>query len=158
MGENRVLFTFRDEIDMERVIANGPWSFDKFLIILQRIEDDDQIAQIKFRHISLWVQIHNMPVRHLTEEAGWKIGATLGTVERVGTEDERRGGGNYVRIRVRMDAQKPLCRGRKIGLDGKREMLVSFKYERLPNFCYWCGLITHGKSDCDLWLQSQETL
>ena len=109
MGENRVLFTFRDEIDMERVIANGPWSFDKFLIILQRIEDDDQIEQIKFRHISLWVQIHNLPVHHLSEEAGWKIGATLGTIERVDTKDERRGGGNYVRIRVRMDVQKPLC-------------------------------------------------
>ena len=68
------------------------------------------------------------------------------------------GGGSYVRIRVRMDAQKPLCRGRKIGLDGKRETLLSFKYERLPNFCYWCGLITHSESDCDLWLQSRETL
>ena len=57
-----------------------------------------------------------------------------------------------------MDVQKPLCRGRKTGLDGKRETLVSFKYERLPNFRYWCGLIMHGKSDCDLWLQSRETL
>ncbi len=25
---------------------------------------------------------------------------------------------------------------------------VSFKYERLPNFCYQCGLLTHGDKDC----------
>lgn len=40
MGENWVLLNFEDKINMERVIVNKPWSFDKFFILLQWIEDD----------------------------------------------------------------------------------------------------------------------
>lgn len=29
---------------------------------------------------------------------------------------------------------------------------MSFKYERLPCICYWCGCLTRGDKDCDLWI------
>ena len=35
---------------------------------------------------------------------------------------------------------------------------VSFKYERLPNVCYWCGRLNHVDRDCDRWIQSSGTL
>ena len=35
---------------------------------------------------------------------------------------------------------------------------MSFKYERLPIFCYWCGLLCHDDRDCELWLKSRGTL
>ena len=37
-------------------------------------------------------------------------------------------------------------------------MWISFKYERLPNMCYWCGRLTHDDRDCDLWINSEGTL
>jgi hypothetical protein len=39
-----------------------------------------------------------------------------------------------------------------------REGWVSFKYERLPNFCYWCSVLTHEEKDCEYWLQNHERL
>ena len=33
-----------------------------------------------------------------------------------------------------------------------------FKYERLPNICYWCGCLNHVDRDRDLWLDSEGTL
>lgn len=29
---------------------------------------------------------------------------------------------------------------------------MSFKYERLPNLCYWCGQLTHHDKECSVWL------
>lgn len=35
---------------------------------------------------------------------------------------------------------------------------VEFKYERLPIFCYWCGMINHDEKDCKQWMRSKESL
>ena len=37
-------------------------------------------------------------------------------------------------------------------------MWISFKYERLPNFCFWCGCLNHSDKDCELWIESKGTL
>ena len=82
------------------------------------------------------------------EALGRGIREVMKTIE----TDEEMGGGRVIRIRVKVDITKPLCRGRKIGLANGREGWATFKYEHLPNFCYWCGLLTHSKKDCALWL------
>ena len=35
---------------------------------------------------------------------------------------------------------------------------MAFKHEKLPNFCYWCGLVSHDDKDCEHWLSSKGTL
>uniref|UniRef100_A0A2N9EX83 Reverse transcriptase domain-containing protein n=1 Tax=Fagus sylvatica TaxID=28930 RepID=A0A2N9EX83_FAGSY len=98
MGSNRVLFLFTDTADMERVLANGPWSFDKYLILLKRLEDDRSFSDVVFDSCSFWVQIHDLPVRCMTSGVCGKIGKTLGQVEQVEEFHEGRGGGNFMRI------------------------------------------------------------
>ena len=63
-----------------------------------------------------------------------------------------------MRVRVLIDITQPLCQGRVICLEDDKELWVSFKYERLPNLCYWCGRLTHNDRDCELWLDSEGTL
>lgn len=53
---------------------------------------------------------------------------------------------------------KPLCRGRRVALNDKDEVWVSFKYEKLSNFCYWCGKVSHTDKECEKWLASKGTL
>ena len=67
-------------------------------------------------------------------------------------------GGTFLRVKVEVDVTKPLCRGRKIALNDDDETWVSFKYEKLPNFCYWCGMVSHGDRECDVWLSSKGSL
>lgn len=45
-----------------------------------------------------------------------------------------------LRVRVKVDVTKKLLRGKKITIKGDDGRWVYFKYERLPNFCYYCGL------------------
>ena len=61
-------------------------------------------------------------------------------------------------ISVQVDVSKPLCQGRKVVFEDGKEGWVTFKYEKLPNFCYWCGLVSHDDKDCGRWLSSKGTL
>ncbi|KAK4415195.1 hypothetical protein Salat_2626700 [Sesamum alatum] len=47
----------------------------------------------------------------------------------------------------------PLKRVLKLRIDSGKEMLVRFSYERLPNFCYLCGLLGYTSQFCQLRFQ-----
>ena len=158
LGPNRVVFIFEHEADLERVIQLEPWSYDKHLVSFQRVEADTSIAEMECRWCSFWVQIHNLPVRRMTREYATALGKAVGMVEQVAEDEEERGREGCMRIRVKIDISKPPCQGRKAMLAGGKEIWISFKYERLPNFCYWCGMLTHGDRDCDRWLRNKGTL
>ena len=40
----------------------------------------------------------------------------------------------------------------------EKQVWISFKYERLPNICYWCGCFDHDDKDCEIWLNSEGSL
>lgn len=63
-----------------------------------------------------------------------------------------------MRIRVRIDVTLLLCRGRVCSQEDGSKGWVSFKYERLPNVCYWCGCLNPFDKDCECWIQSNDTL
>uniref|UniRef100_A0A2N9HFR8 Reverse transcriptase domain-containing protein n=1 Tax=Fagus sylvatica TaxID=28930 RepID=A0A2N9HFR8_FAGSY len=188
MGNNMLVFVFEDVSDLERVLQSEPWSYDKHLVSFQRVEADTIISEMDcqwvsfvdrsfssqiilhdqsrlwecfrrpFRITSFWVQIHNLPVRRMNHETASALGGTLGVVEKVVESEEERGREGCMRVRVKVDISKPLCRGRKARLLAGKETWIAFKYERLPNFCYWCGLLTHGDRECEKWLRSKGSL
>lgn len=157
LGDNKASITFQDDVELERVISNGPWSYDKFLVVLQRVEDDTPLTAMNLNLAVFWVQIHRLPLRSMKREIAQQIGGTIGEVMTTTPEDEDSGAGNFVRVRVLINISDPLCRGRLVGFGGS-DTWLSFKYERLPNFCYWCGCLTHADKDCPVWLRSKGSL
>ncbi len=86
------------------------------------------------------------------------LASILGAVEQVLEGDDEQGREGCIRARVRLDIHEPLCLGQKAHRADGKELWISFKYERLPNYCYWCGRLTHAEKDCELWLRSKGTL
>ncbi len=37
LGGNKVAFVFKDAMDLERVLVNEHWTYDKFLVVFQRV-------------------------------------------------------------------------------------------------------------------------
>ena len=90
-------------------------------------------------------------------EAAIKISSVIGEVSHSITPKESNGG-TFFRLKITIDLSLPLCRGRLISLENGKLTWVSFKYERLPNMCYWCGQLTHDDKDCEIWINSEGTL
>ena len=88
-----------------------------------------------------------MPLICMTKAIGSKIGESLGILEEVDIEGDGVEWGSVLRIRVIIDIQKPLERGRSLTIAGKAHW-VNFKYENLPVFCFFCGRIVHGDFGC----------
>ncbi|XP_023897384.1 uncharacterized protein At4g02000-like [Quercus suber] len=155
--DHRVLFVFDNLGDVDRILKNQPWSFDKYLVMLQRCNSEIPVRDLVFKTTLFWVQVHDIPVRFMKRSVAEEICDKIGEVQKsMGAVDEE--GGNFIRVRVLVDISLPLCRGRLITLVGGRKIWISFKYERLPNFCFWCGRLNHSDKECELWMESKGTL
>ena len=148
MNDNTLVFVFKDEADRQRVMLGEPWAYDKHLVVFWRIEEDEDIEEVEFKKTSFGVQLHGIPVRRMNHEATTILGSSLGKIAHVTKGGEIANGGQAMCIQVSVDITKPLCRGRRTKLEKDRETWISFKYKRLPNFCYWCGYLTHNDKDC----------
>ena len=127
------------------------------LVMIKRYDYSIPVKDLVFDHVSLWVQVHDIPIKYLSREVVEKLYEATGEVNKKSSlmEVDR---GNVMRIRLRVNITLPLCRGRIFTLDNRLKEWVSFKYERLPNVCYWCGQLNHFDGDCEQWLESSGTL
>ncbi|MBA0743467.1 hypothetical protein Gogos_006139 [Gossypium gossypioides] len=57
--------------------------------------------------------------------------------------------GEFCRIKVELDVQKPLRRGIFILVGTQEKPWIPLKYENFPSFCFGCGRMGHGIKDCN---------
>ena len=129
---------FDNKEGVDKVILSEPWIFDKHLMVLERYNKNNSVEELQFIRTTFWVQVHGLPINFMNVRVAEKIYDVLGKVI-PSTNTHENEGGNFIRIRVSMDVTIPLCRGRLVLVGRDKEVWVSFKYERLPNICYWCG-------------------
>ena len=146
--EDLFLVEFGDGRDKKKVMEMCPWSYEKQLILMQDFEGELVPREIKLKWCPFWVQIFNLPLKCMTRESGYVIGATIGKVLDVDVPEKGVQWGKFLRVRIRLDATTKLIRGKKVSIEGGESRWVFFKFERLPNFCYRCGLLDHGEKDC----------
>ena len=91
-SEHRILFVFDNLSDVDKILLNQLWSFDKHLVMLQRYTIDCPICELVFSKTLFWVQVHDIPVRYMTKKVAKNICETIGEVQRsTGAVDEKGG-------------------------------------------------------------------
>ncbi|GLT94948.1 hypothetical protein SLE2022_126580 [Rubroshorea leprosula] len=152
LGDNLFAFYFFHPVDLQRVLTNGPWYFVNHVMVLQATEPGRQVRRDDLFEVAFWIQIYGLPPDRMTVDTGRKIGAGLGRLLEVDAGDGNMWATEYIRVRVAIDTRKPLRRLMKLTLK-EGPIRVSFRYERLPNFCYCCGKLDHIERDCELGLE-----
>ncbi|KAK5846909.1 hypothetical protein PVK06_003210 [Gossypium arboreum] len=76
------------------------------------------------------------------------VGKAIGELVAINWRDRNRGWTKFIRIKVKINTSKPLRRIVKlVGREGT-EIICALKYERLPDFYYFCGLTRHTTKRC----------
>ena len=68
LGDHKLLFIFDNKPDVERVLQNEPWSFDKHLIVLQCYNKDTVLEDYALNEAMFWVQVHNISLGYMDRE------------------------------------------------------------------------------------------
>ncbi|XVF86531.1 hypothetical protein PTKIN_Ptkin18bG0048600 [Pterospermum kingtungense] len=111
-----------------------------------------------FKTTPLWIRVNDLPLGMRNRVTGERIGARLGKLIMM---DESLTDGRWVdflRLRVEMDITRPLRRAVKLtGAKEGTEVWGRITYERLPTFCYCCGLVGHAESECESAISNTES-
>ncbi|XVF69937.1 hypothetical protein PTKIN_Ptkin11bG0121000 [Pterospermum kingtungense] len=147
LEENFFLLKFSLAAEMNRVLDGSPWAFDKQLIMLKEFNDKLKPSEYMFNTASFWVRVYELPLGLRNQENAVRIGNKIGVLKVVDASLEQGGWARFLRIRVEVDVTRPLRRAVKIvGTNGK-EIWGRLSYERLPSFCYECGMLGHTDSE-----------
>ena len=77
-----------------------------------------------------------------------EVGNRIGRVEEVEGQRWQDELNYFMRVKVAVSIGKPLWRGGFIASSDGARSWVTFKYERLPLFCHYCGLLGHDVKHC----------
>lgn len=145
---NTFLFTFHSQQDRNRIWDRRPWTINGAHLVLKKWDPNLALEDIDFTFSSFWVQVHGLPLKYLNRTNVEKIGNLIGSVNKVQEEVKQNLAGlRFLRFNVELDTTKPISSGffHKQGSGGT---WVHFRYERLADFCYQCGLLGHQTHHC----------
>ncbi|PPD70572.1 hypothetical protein GOBAR_DD32552 [Gossypium barbadense] len=142
VGQILFLIIFEMEEDLELILEGRPWLFRKSLILFDRLCQAVERDQIKLTSSPFWIKIELCFPEFDKKDLLHGIGGTFGGVLRYEISEE------FCRLRINLDAQKPFRRGMFFFTDYVSKIWIPFKYENLPLFCFGCGRMGHGMSNC----------
>lgn len=148
LSPNLFMFVFYHYSDVQYVLEEGPWSFENNTLVCRQVPDGVLPAEVVLDSVDMWVQVHDLPVGYTSDLVLEQVGNFLGVFLRC---DDRFAGApwrHYYRIRVSIPVSRPIKRRMRLVKRDKTACWVSFKYERLHSFCFFCGMLGHVYKFC----------
>ncbi|CAL1398313.1 unnamed protein product [Linum trigynum] len=132
--------------DKNKILYGGPWHLERQLLIFKEIPPDLDLERIDFSTADFWIRIRKLPLKLRNDQMAKRIGNMFGALIRW-DELHSSVSSDYMRIRVSLSITKPLRRVVKLqGAEGQASFRVG--YERLPIYCFRCGIFGHLKKSC----------
>lgn len=98
--------------------------------------------------LNIWIQIHDLPMGFMMESVGKQLGNFFGVLLEYDMKNNSSIWRECMRVRIRLDVRKQLKCKKKLIRKDESEFTVTCKYERLGEFYFYCGLVTHTERLC----------
>ncbi|KAG8500690.1 hypothetical protein CXB51_002841 [Gossypium anomalum] len=126
--QNLFLIVFEIEEDLEIVMEGQPWLFRKKLVLFDWLTKPMERSQIQLNSSPFWIKIGPCFPEFDKKDLLHATGVAFRGVLRSEIN------GEFYRLKIQLDVQKPLRRGIFISIDNQRKSWISFKYEKLPMY------------------------
>ncbi|CAA0828005.1 Unknown protein [Striga hermonthica] len=140
-------FIFLSQEDKKKVSAGHNWMYGNQYLILKEWFHGLHSNHSCFDEITLWVQVLNVPLNWMSTEVGQKVGRIFNKVKNVIVCKVGGDVGSFLKLLVAIDLKEPIPRCTSIKLRNQKVM-VAFRYEKLVNLCYYCGMIGNLDRSC----------
>jgi hypothetical protein len=134
--------------DWNMAMYEGPWIFRQMCVLLEPYDGMADPATIKLDRMHAWVQIRGIPPLFWKESIVRDMAARIGEVCSVDLYAMGESGTSFVRVRAKLDMNRPLMRFVGLHAEGCDRMNFQVMYEKLPRFCEVCGMFGHGHLEC----------
>ncbi|XP_038690803.1 uncharacterized protein LOC119989390 [Tripterygium wilfordii] len=150
LGPNFFQFIFPNEFALNRVLDEAPWYMDNHLLVLKKWELGMSVENAKFDSCPFWIHAHGLPLVCHSPKVAQSLGSAVGGF--ISAEDRSFGKSSnaYLRFRALVYLDKPIRRGCFVLTPDGSKVWVSFRYERLMEFCFYCGVLGHDEKRCSL--------
>jgi hypothetical protein len=146
--EGKLLQFFMDkESDQDRILQGNPWIFRNSWLIVKPWDRDTDLQTLDFNHAPIWIQLWGLPTHCKTKQMGESLGSLIGSVE-ASEFYEYPGKKMIIKIKVSLNVNKPITSGIHVGNPNDGNCWIDYRYEKLPLFCFKCGLIGHADKLC----------
>ncbi|KAM0822338.1 hypothetical protein ACQ4PT_007450 [Festuca glaucescens] len=147
-GENLFIFQMHCLGDWKKVVHQGPWTFRGWAVLIEDYDGKEDPEKMTFNGLHIWAQIHGIPELYRKTEVIDDLARRIGKTKEVQMSPKLFFEGNYVRLRVIIDVNKPLMRFVSLMVEGEGRKRLAVKYEKIPFFCKRCGLLGHDHEEC----------
>lgn len=155
VGDNLFIAEFESAADKNRILDGSPWyigrqSVGRQVVILKDFNYDLRPTDVSFDELAIWVNILNLPLGLRNEKWGFELAGKIGKkVLKVDVDEQKRAVGKDLRARVIISLKDPIPRGVSVFSSRRqRKEWYDVVYERLPFFCFSCGIIGHSEIEC----------
>ncbi|CAN7062939.1 unnamed protein product, partial [Brassica oleracea var. botrytis] len=131
LENNKVQFLFKTEESLLSVLRRGPWSFNEWMVSLQRWFPNQTAEDLNY--MTFWVQVRGIPHQYLTQRMVIHIGHELGDYIETDFQSEGTHNVDYVRIRLLWNVNTPL-RFQRMFRFGDQTAVLKIRYEKLRGF------------------------
>lgn len=143
LGDNLYMFSFKDGRACDWIFQKQPWHYRGSLLLLDRMRVNECPPDLSIQTAPMWIQIHGLQFRAMNERlVGERIGALFGRVLEVCS------GAECIRVRALINVHNPILRWTNVTIGGITQKIF-FRYEKLADFCLFCGRLDHLENSCE---------
>ncbi|TXG48762.1 hypothetical protein EZV62_024637 [Acer yangbiense] len=124
---NVFAFHFKTHEERRRIWVGDPWTFDDDLIMLEVPIGKREIGKLPFNRVEFWVQIHCVPLLCMSKKVGRFLGSMVGEVIKVDEGVSGDDGVKFLRVRIVVEIDKPLCCCLRVDVLGDGEETVNHR-------------------------------